>query len=50
MDYLGGGGVGGGAKGMLPPPLSNYWVGGLAPPLPTPMVTHVFLPHILVTR
>ena len=31
----------GGAKGMLPPPpplkLSNYWVGGLAPPLPTPM-------------
>ena len=26
----------GGPKGMLPPPLSNYW-GGLAPPLPTPM-------------
>ena len=31
-------GGGGGPKGMLPPPLSNYW-GGLAPapPLPTPM-------------
>ena len=27
---------GGGAKGMLAP-LSNYWGGGLAPPLPTPM-------------
>ena len=30
----------GGAKGMLPPPLSNYWVGGPdppPPPLPTPM-------------
>ena len=26
MDYLGGGGGGGGrAKGMLAPPLSNYW-------------------------
>ena len=33
---LGGGGGGGGAKGMLAP-LSNYW-GGLAPPLPTPML------------
>ena len=33
------GGLLGGPKGMLPPPLSNYW-GGLAPPgppLPTPM-------------
>ena len=34
----GGGGGGGGGKGYVgPPPLSNYWVGGLAPPLPTPM-------------
>ena len=30
------GGLLGGPKGMLAPPLSNYW-GGLAPPLPTPM-------------
>ena len=31
---------GGGAKGLLPPPPSNYWggePGPLAPPLPTPM-------------
>ena len=33
MDYWGGGG----AKGMLAPPLQNYW-GGLAPPLPTPVL------------
>ena len=29
MDYCGG------AKGMLPPPLQNYW--GAWPPLPTPI-------------
>ena len=23
--------IGGGANGMMPPPLSNYWVGGLGP-------------------
>ena len=26
-----------GSKGYVGPPLSNYWVMGLAPPLPTPM-------------
>ena len=29
--------LGGGAKGTLPPPLSNYWGGGAPPLLPTPM-------------
>ena len=33
MDYRGGGGAGGGAKGMLAP-LSNYWGGGPGPPGP----------------
>ena len=28
---------GGGAKGMLPPPLSNYWGGGPAPPPLAPL-------------
>ena len=34
-----GGLLGGGPKGMLPPPLSNYWGSGPpGPPLPTPML------------
>ena len=36
-----GGLLGGGGKGYVGPPLSNYWGGGLAPlapPLPTPMI------------
>ena len=28
---------GGGQRVCWAPPLSNYWVGGLTPPLPTPM-------------
>ena len=36
MDYWKGGGVGGGAKGMLVPPLKLFG-GPSPPPFPTPM-------------
>ena len=56
MDYLGGGGGGGGGKVYVGPHPLKLLGGGLAPPPSTyayglqgPM-THVFKPHILVTR
>ena len=43
---------GGGAKGMLPPPLSNYWGGAgpfcPPPPLPAPMITQYMQCSMLI--